>query len=149
GEAAGVCVAAWTWPGWSQMRIWGEQCKQILFDEALLQNAEEGGNREQAFAYQQFVRDLLRVAGLAARAADEGFPPACWVRIERMMEFIASMMDCAGNVPMIGDADDGYVVQLAPISHGSGGNSLLNRSFRSLLATGAALFGRADFARKV
>lgn len=149
GEAAGVCVAAWTWPCWSQMRLWGAECKQILFDEALLQNAEDGGNREQAFAYQQFVLDFLLIAGLAARAAHEDFPPVYWERIERMMEFIASMMDCAGNVPMVGDADDGYVVQLAPVSRGSGANSPLNRSYRSLLTTGAALFERADFARKV
>jgi len=31
-----------------------------------------------------------------------------------MLEFIAAVMDVHGHVPMIGDADDGYVVVLAP-----------------------------------
>ena len=46
-------------------------------------------------------------------------------------------MDAGGNVPMFGDADDGCVVRPRP-----------RRGFcryRSLLATGAILFGRGDF----
>ena len=31
-----------------------------------------------------------------------------------MLEFLASIMDCGGNVPMFGDADDGFVVRLDP-----------------------------------
>jgi Heparinase II/III-like protein len=56
-----------------------------------------------------------------------------------MLEFIASIMDVAGNVPMVGDADDGYVVSLSP---GSVDN------YRSLLATGGVLFDRPDLTRK-
>lgn len=141
GEAAGAYVAAMTWGCWPQVRAWGEQCRAILHREALLQNAEDGGNKEQAFSYQQFVLDFLMLAGLAARASHEDFAPEYWQRIERMIEFLAAMMDCAGNVPMIGDADDGYVVQLSP-------SVLHNDNYRSLLATGAVLFNRADFARK-
>jgi Heparinase II/III-like protein len=61
-------------------------------------------------------------------------------RIEAMLEFLASIMDAGGNVPMLGDADDGLVVRLAE----EGGAS----SCRSLLATGAVLFGRGDFKLK-
>ena len=114
GETAGAYIASVTWNGWPQMRAWGLQCKEILAQEAIVQNADDGGNREQAFSYQQFVLDFLLLAGLAARAAHEDFPPDYWQRIERMMEFLASMMDVAGHVPMIGDADDGYVVKLGP-----------------------------------
>lgn len=144
GETAGAYIASVTWNCWAQVRAWGLQCKEILAEEAIVQNAEDGGNREQAFSYQQFVLDFLLLAGLAARAAREDFPPDYWQRIERMMEFVSSMMDVAGHVPMIGDADDGYVVELDPHSSAS-----LNDHYRSLLATGAALFKRADFARKL
>lgn len=163
GETAGVWIAALTWRGWPQMQRWGERCKRILEHEMLAQNAPDGGNREQAFSYQQFVLDFGLLAGLAARAAGRDFSRAYWERIEAMIDFIASMMDAAGNVPMIGDADDGYVVQLSPV-HCSGTaasrdiaplvsqsqNSALETpdNYRSLLATGAVLFDRADLARK-
>jgi len=138
GEAAGVYVAASTWPLWPQMRAWGARCRGILERECLQQNASDGGNREQALAYQQFVLDFLVIAGLAARAAGEDFAPAYWQRIEKMIDFIAALTDVAGNVPMIGDADDGFVVRLS--------RERGFCPFRSLVATGAVLFDRADLA---
>jgi hypothetical protein len=61
-------------------------------------------------------------------------------RIEAMLVYIASIMDVNGNVPMIGDADDGYVVRLDPRPGFC--------RYRSLLATGAVMFGRGDFKAK-
>ncbi len=141
GEVAGVWVASVTWDFWPQMRVWGERAQQILTDEAFTQNCADGGNREQAFSYQQFVLDFLLIAGLAGKAAGRDFVPQYWERIESMMTFIASMMGVAGHMPMVGDADDGFVMDLT--AEGGGFDN-----FQSLLATGALLFNRADLARK-
>ncbi|HEU4532443.1 MAG TPA: alginate lyase family protein, partial [Steroidobacteraceae bacterium] len=138
GEAAGVYVAACTWPLWPQVRTWGARCREVLARECLLQNAEDGGNREQALAYQQFVLDFLLIAGLAARAAQEDFAQAWWERVERMIDFIACLTDAQGHVPNIGDADDGFVVRLAA--------DPAFCPFRSLVTTGAVLFDRPDLA---
>lgn len=140
GEAAGVYVAASTWPFWPQMSAWGERCRAVLEEECHRQNAPDGGNREQAFAYQTFVLDFLLLAGLAARARGEEFSPVYWRRIEVMIDFLASMTSMAGQLPMIGDADDGLVVSLATEPGFS--------AHASLIATGAVLFGRADLAAK-
>jgi hypothetical protein len=141
GEAAGVYVAACTWPLWGEMRDWGERCRTVLEQECARQNAPDGGNREQAFAYQTFVLDFLLVAGLAARAHNEDFSPVYWRSVEVMIDFLASMTDAAGRLPMVGDADDGYVLKLASepgfSAHGS------------LIATGAVLFDRPDLAAKM
>ncbi len=141
GEAAGVWIAATTWDHWPEMRRWGSRCKAILEAEFLKQNAADGVNREQAFSYQQFVLDFGLIAGLAARAAGQDFSTEYWTRIEAMIDFLACMMDVGGHVPMIGDADDGYVTDL-------GLRQDTNDSYRSLIATGAVLFERADLARK-
>ena len=140
GEAAGVYVAASTWPLWPQVTRWGERCRTILEEECHRQNAPDGGNREQAFGYQTFVLDFLLLAGLAARARGEDFSPVYWRRIEVMIDFLASMTNVAGGLPMIGDADDGRVVSLATEPGFS--------PHISLIATGAVLFGRADLAAK-
>lgn len=136
GEAAGVFVAALTWPHWKPARAWAEAAREILVREAQLQNAPDGVNREQAVCYQQFELDLLLVAWLAARAAGLELPQSFLNRIEAMLGFLASIMDAAGNVPMFGDSDDGRAMHLA---HEPGFSP-----YRSLLATGAVLFNRAD-----
>jgi len=140
GEAAGVYLAAMAWPHWERAEQWHDTARAILEREALLQNAPDGVNREQSTSYLQWTFDLLLLPLLAARANGESFPEAYSRRLESMLEFLAAVMDAGGNVPMLGDADDGFVVRLDP-----------SRSFcryRSLLAAGAILFGRPDFKAK-
>src|SRR6266446_3866630 len=140
GEAAGLFIAALAWPYWPRARAWLAEAKAVLERETLLQNGPDGVNREQAVSYQQFELDLLLLPLLAGRANGKGFSAAFESRIEAMIEYLASIMDVRGNVPMFGDADDGAVLNLAP-----------QRDFcryRSLIATGALLFGRGDFKAK-
>ena len=140
GEAAGLFIAALTWPHWPRVRAWLAVAKAILEREALLQNAPDGVNREQAVSYQQFVLDFLLLSLLAARANGQPFSTSYESRIEAMLDYLVSIMDAGGNVPMFGDADDGMVVSLA-----QGGEF---SPCRSLLATGAILFRRGDFRLK-
>jgi hypothetical protein len=138
GEATGLFVAGLAWPHWPAARGWVATGKAILEREALKQNAPDGVNREQAVWYQQFVLDFLVTALLAGKANGQWFSADYESRIEAMMDFLASVMDAGGNVPMIGDADDGYVTKL----------SLENEPYSSLLALGAILFQRGDFKLK-
>ena len=140
GEAAGLFIAALTWPHWPSVHAWLLKAKAILEREALLQNAADGVNREQAVSYQQFVLDFLLLALLAGKADGQSFSTEYEARIEAMLEYLASIMDAGGNVPMFGDADDGLVVRLDQGSDFS--------AYRSLLATGAILFQRSDFMLK-
>ena len=140
GEATGLFVAGVTWPHWREMREWRNAAKAILEREALAQNAPDGVNREQALWYQQFVLDMLVLCLLAGKANGEWFSADYESRIEAMMDFIASVMDAGGNVPMFGDADDGYIMRLDPEASFS--------PYRSALALGALLFRRGDFKLK-
>ena len=140
GEAAGLFVVATTWPFWQISHEWQEKAKAILIHEALLQNGSDGVNREHAISYQQFVFDFLLISALVGRANGIKFPKGYWDRIEVMLEYVASVMDISGNVPMIGDGDDGYVVRLS--------QEVGFCPYKSLLATGAILFSRADFKAK-
>lgn len=140
GEAAGVFIASRTWPYWQEFSDWGEEAKSILQREAQNQNFSDGVNKEQAVSYQQFVLDFLLLPLLCERANSRDFSDSYLRNIEAMLEYLACMLDVGGNMPMIGDADDGYAVSLSA-----------NPEFcpyRSLLATGAVLFERADFKQK-
>ena len=140
GEAAGVYLASMAWPHWEEADEWHDTARTILEREALLQNGADGVNLEQSTSYLQWTFDLLLLPLLAARANGDDFPQAYARRLEAMLEFLASIMDAGGNVPMVGDADDGCVARLDPRRDFC--------RFRSLLALGAVLFERPDFKAK-
>ena len=140
GEASGLFVAALTWPHWPLAAQWRAEAQAILEREALLQNAPDGVNREQSTSYQQYEIDLLLLPLLAANANGVEFSRGYASNIERMLEYLASVMDVGGHVPMFGDADDGRVVKL---DQGGPGGEVCR--YRSALATGAILFRRGDF----
>jgi hypothetical protein len=88
GEAAGVFVAACTWPFWREFEKWGADARNILIDTAITQTHPDGVNREQAVGYQQFVLDFFVLSALVGRSRRQEFPKIYWQKIERMMEYI-------------------------------------------------------------
>jgi hypothetical protein len=146
GEATGLFVGALTWPLWRESAEWARQARAELEREALAQTFADGVNKEQAIWYHHAVADMMLVAGLVARANDCDFGKDYWGRLEVMLEFVASVMDVGGNVPLIGDADEGVLVRFAPEQGGAGPGVCAPAAdadvFRSLLATGAVLFER-------
>lgn len=140
GEYMGLWFGTLTWPLWRESARWRQVAKDGLEEEILTQNGPDGFNREQAIWYHHEVADMLLLSGLAVQANGDDFSQAYWRRLEAMLEVIASLMDVSGNLPMVGDSDDAMMVRL---SHDPG-----FCPYRSLLATGAVLFGRADLARK-
>ncbi len=137
GEAAGVYVAAVTWPAWPEASRFRGRARTILIREAAAQQHDDGVNAEQAIAYQQFVADFLLFAGLMVRGTDADFPGTYWDNLRHMISFIDALMDVSGNVPMIGDADDGFVTDL--------GSEPDFCNFQSLLNTGAILFQKPGY----
>lgn len=140
GELAGLYVASLTWPCWKESAGWRVQAKSELETEALKQNAPDGGNREQAFYYHHEALEWMLLAALWGQANGEVFSAEYMRRMEAMLVFIASVMDAGGHVPMVGDADDAHIVKFETEQHGD--------PYRSLLAIGAVLFERGDFAAK-
>jgi hypothetical protein len=112
GELAGLYVGASIWPCWKASGAWLEQARRELEHEAQAQFSRDGVNREQAFAYHIFSCEFLFVAGLVGQACDHPFSRAYWTSLQRALRFLRSVRDVGGNVPMVGDADDGIVFRL-------------------------------------
>ncbi len=112
GELAGLYVGASIWPCWKSSGAWLEQARRELEHEAQAQFSRDGVNREQAFAYHVFSCEFLFVAGLVGQACDQPFSRAYWTSLQRALRFLRSVRDVGGNVPMVGDADDGIVFRL-------------------------------------
>ncbi|WP_419784514.1 alginate lyase family protein [Maridesulfovibrio sp.] len=140
GEYMGLFAGSTVWPCWKESAGWQKKAKAGLEAEAITQNFPDGCNREQGIWYHHEVADMLLLCGLIGQSNDVSFSDAYWMQLESMIEFIGSMADTKLNIPMIGDSDDAVMVRFVPDEDFS--------VFRSLLASGAVLFTRADFAQK-
>jgi hypothetical protein len=140
GEATGLFISACAWPMWESSAGWRAMAYAELEREASQQTFPDGVNKEQATWYHHAVADMMLVAGLVGRANARDFSASYWQRLQSMFEYLASIMDVGGNVPQIGDADDGLLIRFDPAGDFD--------PFHSLLATGAALFERAEFKAK-
>lgn len=132
GEAAGVFIGASCFSRLRRAGQWQQEARAILLREILTQTFPDGGTREQALGYHQFVLEFFLLADVAARRLGIDFPPEYRDRLARMVEFLSAMRE-GGDLPMFGDADDGYVLDL-------GGR--LDPD--ALLTTGALVLDRPD-----
>lgn len=139
GELMGLFIASLTWPCWSESARWLALSRVEFEAEALRQNWEDGVNKEQGIYYHHEVADMMLLCALFGRANGVVFGSAFWRRLEAMLGFVDAMMDAGGHVPMIGDADDALMVRFDPGADFD--------PYRSLLCTGAELFGRAEWRR--
>jgi uncharacterized heparinase superfamily protein len=133
GEAAGVFIASSYFRELDDAGRWRRESREILTEEIVAQTYPDGGSREQAVGYHVFVLQLFLLAGFVARQTGEDLPAAYWARLERMLEVLGTLSE-GGALPMIGDSDDGYVLDLGS-----------TRDMRSLFCIGAVVYGRADF----
>jgi hypothetical protein len=134
GEAAGVYVATAYFPGLDPSGAMRRESRQILIEEIAAQTYPDGVNREHAVGYHVFVLQFFLVAGIVGRRIGEEFPREYWSAVERMFDFLAALHEGGDSLPMLGDADDGYVLDLADA----------RGLVRGLLSIGGGLFGRGD-----
>ncbi len=134
GEAAGAFVASCYFSFLKGASRWRERSRQVLLEQLFEQSYADGGTREQAMGYHLFDLQFFLIAGLVARWRGEEFPQEYWQRLERMFEFVGAFNE-GGGLPMFGDWDEGYVLDLG----GAAGD------VRPWMSVAAALYGRADF----
>jgi len=113
GEAAGVFVAACTWPHWPEMTHWRQQSLEILTRELDRQTTADGFNAELSTAYHEFVMEFALAGLQAADASGYEIPDSYRASLSQMSKCAGLIQDVSGNVPMFGDADDGHVFRLS------------------------------------
>lgn len=135
GEAAGVYIAGSYFRELKEAPAWKEKAHGILCEEILAQSYPDGGTREQATGYQLFVLQFFLLAGMVARRTGDDFPTQYWTRLRQMARHLGALSD-GGALPMFGDCDDGYVLDLDADPH----------DHRPWLAAAAVLLDDAELA---
>ena len=111
---------------------------RALVEEMERQVHSDGVNFESSIAYHRLVVELFTAAALLCKANEVTLPETFWRRLELMYEFVLYATHPDGNVPLVGDADDGRLYILSDYGNWH------RTDFRYLLSIGAVLFHRAD-----
>lgn len=140
GEAAGLCIAGSLLNFGEKSKNWQKKGFEILLEELDKQIFSDGLNKEQTLAYHCFVFDFYILSFLILEKNGTKVPASAWKKLEKMAEIIFLFSDDNLNLPNIGDADDGYAVDLI---HNHNDNDV-----KCILNTASILFQRGDFKQK-
>ena len=100
-----------------------------LMREALLQLHEDGVGAEQSPTYTCFTLEWYLLSLFIARERGDEVPSSVTERLVKAARFLRWMMDDEGNVPRIGDDDEGRV-----LLSGEPGNRIMCHKFSALFA---------------
>ena len=129
-EHAGLFVAASFWK-FAESAKWVAHARRGLEQEIVTQHSAQGVNKEEAAEYIQFITDFFLIPYVVAERNQRPFSQRYRQTLERILDYIFSLMDQRGNIPFYGDEDDGKVVFF---------DSNPPDNFHSLLVSGVVLF---------
>jgi hypothetical protein len=135
-EALGLFVAGLIFPSTLTGRKWKTMAKKILDAEVTRQIYPDGSSFEHTIPYLQFVTDHFLIYYLLCKEYREDLNANIEERLKAICSFISCIIDTNGNVPMIGDDDDGYLLKLWFGEH---------NNFFSILNTCSVLFERPEW----
>jgi hypothetical protein len=130
-EALGLYMAGAAFPGIPGAIRWKRRGRSTLEQQILRQIHPDGGSFEYSVPYLSFVTEHVLLYWLWSRGHEGGCNSRIETRLCAALELLSSLTDAQGNIPFLGDGDDGCVLTLLHEPH---------RNHLSLLNTGAILF---------
>jgi hypothetical protein len=134
GEALGLLYAGLLLPRGTRR---ARRAAQILIEEAESQILDDGTYFEQSTGYQRYTAEIYLHALILAARGGVAFPEGVGERVQMLLDFLLWTAHPDGSMPMLGDADGGWLLPLA---------RRRPDDLRGIFSTAAAWFGRVDYA---
>lgn len=131
-------------PEFKEADTWSEFGLRELERELFKQTNPDGTSFEASVSYHRLATELFLSATLLAKLNNKNFSISYMVRLEQMLDFIKHITQPDGTAPLIGDNDNGRLHRMKIWSENDRTREW--NDFRYLLAIGAILFDRKDFA---
>lgn len=113
-EAAGLLLIAIACPDLPDAGRWTAYARRVLLEEVDRQFHADGIGAEQSPTYTAFTLEFYLLAAKASEAAGNPLPHAVLDRMALAGEALSWFMDENGDVPRIGDDDEGRVIVSDP-----------------------------------
>jgi uncharacterized heparinase superfamily protein len=130
-------------PEFKDARRWREFGLQELEEEMFKQVYPDGIDFEASISYHRLVTEMFLSVVILAQLNGHGFSDPFMERLEKMLDFVMYITKPDGAAPPIGDNDNGRLYRLRVWDPPE--REWVD--FRYLLAIGAVLFEREDFAQ--
>jgi Heparinase II/III-like protein/Heparinase II/III N-terminus len=137
GEALALYYAGALLPEFAAAPRWRETGRAILLEQLARQVHPDGVYFEQASQYHRYTTEFYLHFLLLASRRDDPAVPTVRASVQALLDHLLYLARPDGTIPLVGDDDGGRLVQL---------DARAPDDVRALLAAGAALFDRADFA---
>ena len=137
GEALGLFYAGVLVREFGDAARWRELGARILVTESRRQITADGVHFEQSTCYHRYTAEIYMHFLLLAGRNGLSVPPAVTDTVRGMFDFLVAVRQPDGSIPVIGDADGGTLLPLAPRAASDS---------RGVFATAAAMFERPDLA---
>jgi uncharacterized heparinase superfamily protein len=131
-----LAIVGILFPDFKPAEKWKRIGLQGVFDEIVSQVHADGVHFEGSISYHRLVLEMFVSALILCVKNGIEVPKGVWHRLEKMFEFVLHYTKPDGQVPQIGDTDNGRLQVLSSDS---------TMDHRYLLAIGAVLFQRSDF----
>lgn len=142
-DLVGLIYLGMLCPEFKEAQRWREFGLQELEKEMFKQVYPDGVDFEASTSYHRLVTEMFLSATILARLNGHEFSQPFMERLEKMVEFVMYLTKPDGTVPLIGDNDNGRLHRLKVWDPPE--REWID--FRYLLAIGAVLFEREDFAQ--
>lgn len=136
GEALGLFYLGTLLPEFRDARRWQELGSRILIEQLPIHVQPDGVYFEQSSYYHRYTTDFYTHFLILARLNGLTLPAEVEARLKLLLDHLMYITRPDGTTPLFGDDDGGQLLMLD--RHAA-------NDFRSTLATGAALFDRADY----
>ena len=137
GEALGLFYAGLVFPELRGAGRWQRLGRRILVDEVARQVLPDGFHFERSTCYHRYTVEIYLHFVLLAARNDVPLPRKIAARLEDMVDVLLALREPDGSMPVIGDADGGSLLPLAPRQRGD---------LRGVFGVAAAVFRRPDYA---
>lgn len=136
GEALGLYYLGTLLPEFRASARWRETGREILLRELDRHVRPDGVYFEQSTYYHRYTADFYTHFLILSRASGDKFESELEDKLQLLLDHLMYITRPDGTTPFFGDDDGGRLISL---------DNRPRNDFRSTLATGAALFGRADY----
>lgn len=136
GEALGLYYLGTIWPEFRLAARWRSTGLRVLLESLDHHIGPDGVYYERSTYYHRYTTDFYLHLLILARSNGDETPARLTTKLTAMLEFLMYVTRPDGTAPLVGDDDGGRLVML---------DERRGDDFRATIATGAAVFNRADF----